>query len=192
MMLTHSVGVSSPACLLSVLTYNSVCFPSLQVVMNNQRKIIWPGGETEKPQGFQMSTRLKVGCFRFFAAMWQSCPHHYSVGLSWCAHVRQCTNNSLAQGSKGSNDICAIPSYLSHICQGLLHFDLVRNSAVNLCLSMCIRVIAGKIQLFLWHEQLCVSSVVDSDDTSGAVRVREANTPRWNVQGGNDIKWSLN
>ncbi|XP_042364863.1 glutamate receptor ionotropic, NMDA 1a isoform X1 [Plectropomus leopardus] len=31
-----------------------------QVVMNNQRKIIWPGGETEKPQGFQMSTRLKI------------------------------------------------------------------------------------------------------------------------------------
>eukprot|EP00063_Salmo_salar_P013343 XP_013988178.1 PREDICTED: glutamate receptor ionotropic, NMDA 1-like isoform X2 [Salmo salar] len=31
-----------------------------QVVMNNQRKIIWPGGETEKPRGFQMSTRLKI------------------------------------------------------------------------------------------------------------------------------------
>ena len=33
--------------------------------MNNQRKIIWPGGETEKPRGYQMSTRLKVrapGC----------------------------------------------------------------------------------------------------------------------------------
>ncbi|XP_028826755.1 glutamate receptor ionotropic, NMDA 1a isoform X4 [Denticeps clupeoides] len=31
-----------------------------QVVMNKQRKIIWPGGETEKPRGFQMSTRLKI------------------------------------------------------------------------------------------------------------------------------------
>lgn len=31
-----------------------------QVVMNKQRKIIWPGGETERPRGFQMSTRLKV------------------------------------------------------------------------------------------------------------------------------------
>ncbi|TRY93163.1 hypothetical protein DNTS_012852 [Danionella cerebrum] len=31
-----------------------------QVVMNNQRKIIWPGGETEKPKGYQMSTRLKI------------------------------------------------------------------------------------------------------------------------------------
>ncbi|XP_036385596.1 glutamate receptor ionotropic, NMDA 1a isoform X3 [Megalops cyprinoides] len=31
-----------------------------QVVLNNQRKIIWPGGETEKPRGFQMSTRLKI------------------------------------------------------------------------------------------------------------------------------------
>lgn len=28
--------------------------------MNPQRKIIWPGGETEKPVGYQMSTRLKV------------------------------------------------------------------------------------------------------------------------------------
>ncbi|KAK1792218.1 hypothetical protein P4O66_012178, partial [Electrophorus voltai] len=31
-----------------------------QVVMNTQRKIIWPGGETEKPRGYQMSTRLKI------------------------------------------------------------------------------------------------------------------------------------
>ncbi|KAG5835253.1 hypothetical protein ANANG_G00270400 [Anguilla anguilla] len=31
-----------------------------QVVLNTQRKIIWPGGETEKPRGFQMSTRLKI------------------------------------------------------------------------------------------------------------------------------------
>lgn len=35
-------------------------FLTLQVVMNPQRKIIWPGGETEKPVGYQMSTRLKV------------------------------------------------------------------------------------------------------------------------------------
>lgn len=44
-----------------ILATLHVCMVSLQVVMNNQRKIIWPGGETEKPQGFQMSTRLKVG-----------------------------------------------------------------------------------------------------------------------------------
>lgn len=30
-------------------------------VIPNDRKIIWPGGETEKPRGYQMSTRLKVG-----------------------------------------------------------------------------------------------------------------------------------
>ncbi|XP_057674561.1 glutamate receptor ionotropic, NMDA 1 isoform X10 [Corythoichthys intestinalis] len=41
--------------LIQVGVYNGT-----QVVMNNQRKIIWPGGETEKPQGFQMSTRLKI------------------------------------------------------------------------------------------------------------------------------------
>ncbi|XP_033851349.1 glutamate receptor ionotropic, NMDA 1 isoform X6 [Acipenser ruthenus] len=29
-------------------------------VLLNDRKIIWPGGETEKPRGFQMSTRLKI------------------------------------------------------------------------------------------------------------------------------------
>ncbi|KAG8447364.1 hypothetical protein GDO86_014724 [Hymenochirus boettgeri] len=29
-------------------------------VIQNDRKIIWPGGETEKPQGYQMSTRLKI------------------------------------------------------------------------------------------------------------------------------------
>uniref|UniRef100_A0A3Q2UI50 Glutamate receptor n=1 Tax=Fundulus heteroclitus TaxID=8078 RepID=A0A3Q2UI50_FUNHE len=53
--------VPSAACLLSALTFNATaCSGSLQVVMNNQRKIIWPGGETEKPQGFQMSTRLKI------------------------------------------------------------------------------------------------------------------------------------
>uniref|UniRef100_A0A667YQ01 Glutamate receptor n=1 Tax=Myripristis murdjan TaxID=586833 RepID=A0A667YQ01_9TELE len=35
-------------------------FNGSQVVMNTQRKIIWPGGETEKPRGYQMSTRLKI------------------------------------------------------------------------------------------------------------------------------------
>uniref|UniRef100_A0A8C8EG97 Glutamate receptor n=1 Tax=Oncorhynchus tshawytscha TaxID=74940 RepID=A0A8C8EG97_ONCTS len=35
-------------------------FNGTQVVMNPQRKIIWPGGETEKPRGYQMSTRLKI------------------------------------------------------------------------------------------------------------------------------------
>eukprot|EP00064_Thunnus_orientalis_P023555 superscaffoldBa00009018_g23802 len=34
-------------------------FNGSQVVMNPQRKIIWPGGETEKPVGYQMSTKLK-------------------------------------------------------------------------------------------------------------------------------------
>lgn len=32
----------------------------VQVVINPQRKIIWPGGELEKPVGYQMSTKLKV------------------------------------------------------------------------------------------------------------------------------------
>lgn len=27
----------------------------------NDRKIVWPGGETETPQGYEMSTKLKVG-----------------------------------------------------------------------------------------------------------------------------------
>lgn len=59
-MLTRSVWslVSSRP---SVSANTAAGLASLQVVMNNQRKIIWPGGETEKPQGFQMSTRLKVG-----------------------------------------------------------------------------------------------------------------------------------
>ncbi|KAF6718830.1 Glutamate receptor ionotropic, NMDA 1, partial [Oryzias melastigma] len=35
-------------------------FNGTQVVMNPQRKIIWPGGETEKPVGYQMSTKLKI------------------------------------------------------------------------------------------------------------------------------------
>lgn len=33
----------------------------VQVIINPQRKIIWPGGELEKPVGYQMSTKLKVG-----------------------------------------------------------------------------------------------------------------------------------
>ncbi|NXP37266.1 NMDZ1 protein, partial [Leiothrix lutea] len=32
----------------------------LDWVLTNDRKIIWPGGETEKPQGYQMSTKLKI------------------------------------------------------------------------------------------------------------------------------------
>ncbi|KAM7415489.1 hypothetical protein PAMA_017816 [Pampus argenteus] len=39
-------------------------FNGSQVVMNPQRKIIWPGGETEKPVGYQMSTKLKC-CYGF-------------------------------------------------------------------------------------------------------------------------------
>uniref|UniRef100_A0A3P8VGQ6 Glutamate receptor n=1 Tax=Cynoglossus semilaevis TaxID=244447 RepID=A0A3P8VGQ6_CYNSE len=35
-------------------------FNGSQVIMNPQRKIIWPGGETEKPIGYQMSTKLKI------------------------------------------------------------------------------------------------------------------------------------
>lgn len=38
----------------------SISYPHPQVIPND-RKIIWPGGETEKPRGYQMSTRLKVG-----------------------------------------------------------------------------------------------------------------------------------
>ncbi|KAM3910848.1 glutamate receptor ionotropic, NMDA 1 isoform 5-T6 [Leptodactylus fuscus] len=29
-------------------------------ILQNERKIIWPGGETEKPQGYKMSTNLKI------------------------------------------------------------------------------------------------------------------------------------
>ncbi|XP_077140177.1 glutamate receptor ionotropic, NMDA 1 isoform X4 [Ranitomeya variabilis] len=29
-------------------------------ILQNDRKIIWPGGETEKPQGYKMSTNLKI------------------------------------------------------------------------------------------------------------------------------------
>lgn len=34
--------------------------PFPQVLLNKQRKIIWPGGDTDRPKGFQMSTWLKV------------------------------------------------------------------------------------------------------------------------------------
>lgn len=43
-----------------------------------------------------------------------------------------------------------------------------------------------------WGKQLSVRSVVDSDDTPGAVCLRETHYARWDLQGGNDIKWSLN
>lgn len=101
-MLTHSVGASSAARLLSALTYNTVyvCVAPVQVVMNNQRKIIWPGGETEKPQGFQMSTRLKVGCLHFAVATWLLCLHRLSTDPSWCTHFGQCTNICFSEGSE--------------------------------------------------------------------------------------------
>lgn len=45
-------------------THSHVCVcVCVQVVINPQRKIIWPGGELEKPVGYQMSTKLKVSCF---------------------------------------------------------------------------------------------------------------------------------
>lgn len=55
----------------NVLLYN------LQVMMNTQRKIIWPGGDTEKPRGYQMSTRLKVHSIDDFSL------HHCQVFLSF-------------------------------------------------------------------------------------------------------------
>lgn len=42
----------------SLGVYFSLLSP--QVVLNKQRKIIWPGGDTDRPKGFQMSTWLKV------------------------------------------------------------------------------------------------------------------------------------
>lgn len=48
------------------------------------------------------------------------------------------------------------------------------------------------IQLSLQIKQLAVPSVVDSDDTPGAICVCETHYAGWNMQGGNDIKWSLN
>lgn len=48
------------------------------------------------------------------------------------------------------------------------------------------------LQLWLRDKQLFVPSVIDSDDTPGAICVCETHSTGWNMQGGNDIKWSLN
>lgn len=51
----------------------------------------------------------------------------------------------------------------------------------------------GLQQIHLRHgKQLSVPSVVDSDDTPGAICLCETHYARWDMQGGNDIKWSLN
>ncbi|XP_063067515.1 glutamate receptor ionotropic, NMDA 1a isoform X3 [Engraulis encrasicolus] len=51
----YSILNYQKARLIQVGIYNGT-----QVVLNKQRKIIWPGGQTETPRGFQMSTRLKI------------------------------------------------------------------------------------------------------------------------------------
>lgn len=92
-----------------------------------------------------------------------------------------------------------IPSYLSQVCQGLLHCDLVIIPAVNLCIFVSGVLLGFLLALFNLDysggaaENSALSfSVVDSDDTPGAICVRETHSSRWNVQGGNDIKRSLN
>ena len=144
-MLTYRVGPSPSASLLSTLTYNSastcvcVCVALPQVVMNNQRKIIWPGGETEKPQGFQMSTRLKVRTL---------------------SKAGECTDICTSEGNK-TRRVFLSPS--------------------------------RSWQIQLRHDkQLSAPCVADSDDTPGAICLRETHYARWDMQGGNYIKWSLN
>lgn len=52
---------------------------------------------------------------------------------------------------------------------------------------------SGSRQIRLRHgKQFSVPSVVDSDDTPGAICLRETHYARWDMQGGNYIKWSLN
>lgn len=207
-----------------------MCVAPLQVVMNNQRKIIWPGGETEKPQGFQMSTRLKVGCLHFSVATWHLCLFRLSTDPSWYTHFRQWTNICFSEGSEVNLRSWRQLWYIyydfylfrfvlglqktTHLypCQLFLHSSVgfVR-SCVSGSLSMGICVFAGFVQVFyfsfcnalkslwidviqLWlHDKQCsVPSVVDSDDTPGAICVCETHSAGWNMQGGNDIKWSLN
>lgn len=148
--------MSSSASLLSTLTYNTasacVYVAFLQVVMNNQRKIIWPGGETEKPQGFQMSTRLKVPAL--------FC--HCDPKAGWCtASQREIKSTNVHTGSTNAvYSSCSVP------------LGLQQNQLRH-----------GK-QLSLWP-------VVDSDHTPGAICLCETHYARWDMQGGNDIKWSL-
>lgn len=195
--------------------------------MNSQRKIIWPGGETEKPQGFQMSTRLKVGSLRFAAAVWHSCLHRERrtradiLVLDGALKFVSQRGVKFIYVHKGSSNIFAmtfISSNLSQawkeplICVLVSYFHIHLSVFVWLCVSVefiwCICVSAGFffslavpsrspsgsnwIQLWLRDKQLSVPSVVDSDDTPGAICVCETHSAGWNMQGGNDIKWSLN
>lgn len=49
-----------------------------------------------------------------------------------------------------------------------------------------------QMHLQLRDKQLSVPSVVDSDNTPGAICVCETHSAWRYLQGGNDIKWSLN
>lgn len=198
---------------------------SLQVVMNSQRKIIWPGGETEKPQGFQMSTRLKVGSLRFAAAMWHSCLHRERRTRADILVLDGALTFVSQRGvkciyvHKGSSNIFAmtfISSNLSQAWKEPLICVLVSDFRIHLSvfvwvhmMYLCVRWVfpsvffspavpsrspsgSNRIQLWLRDKQLSVPSVVDSDDTPGAICVCETHSAGWNMQGGNDIKWSLN
>lgn len=204
--------------------------------MNNQRKIIWPGGETEKPQGFQMSTRLKVGCLRSAAAMWQSLSTQIEDGPGRIDSCWTCVSQrgvKLICAHNGSGDMSASTLISSNVSQarreplicilvGYFYIHLLCLSPCVSCVSgslyMCICVSAGFFQVFfcflvsfslavphrspsgdrggsssrLRDKQLSVPSVVDSDDTPGAICVCETHSAGWNMPRGNDIKWSLN
>lgn len=68
----------------------------------------------------------------------------------------------------------------------------VKQAALRLCIS-AVPLPTGSRQIRLRHgKQLSVLSVVDSDDTPGAICLCETHYARWDMQGGNDIKWSLN
>lgn len=195
----------------------AMCATSLQVVMNNQRKIIWPGGETEKPQGFQMSTRLKVGSLHF-TAMWHSCPHRLCTDPSWDAGADACSSREVKRvhAHKGSGDIFAttfissnfsihiLVSYLNiHLCEstgscvfmyrlGSSNISLSPSLSHPVSLSLSLDSGSKWIHLLLCDKQPSVPSVVDSDDTPGAICVCETHSAGRNMQGGNDFKWSLN
>lgn len=68
-----------------------------------------------------------------------------------------------------------------------------RQAALMLCIPVVPLFPMGTQPLHLPHgNQLSVPSSVDSDDTPGAICLCETHDARWDMQGGNDIKWSLN
>lgn len=67
----------------------------------------------------------------------------------------------------------------------------VHTGSTNAVYFSC-SVTLGSQQNQLRHgKQLSLWSVVDSDHTPGAICVCETHYARWDMQGRNDIKWSL-